>query len=208
MSLWQDTEEKQPKVHVLYPTMVYENDLMEVETINQEIDNIIDKVDFTSDHEFTEAHMMSGGHHEDDLISTYKLEVFSNVLSKNIKQYVTSLKSFETNPTPPSMNYTRQSWFTKMKKGHYSNIHHHGWADLSGVYYYKTSGDDGSLFIQTSNPHLDTSKLFFKHGGVTLLPPKVGRLYLFPGWLRHGVRLNKTDNTRISLSFNIILDNN
>ena len=60
MSLWQDTEEEkqQPKVHVLYPTMVYENDLMEVETINQEIDNIIDKVDFTSNHEFTEAHMM------------------------------------------------------------------------------------------------------------------------------------------------------
>tara|TARA_B100000427_G_scaffold221472_1_gene185204 strand:+ start:79 stop:687 length:609 start_codon:yes stop_codon:yes gene_type:complete len=202
MSLWEE-QTSQTKIHVLYPTMIYESDLMEVESVNQEIDNIIDKVEFTSDHQFTEAHMMSGGHQEDDLISKYKLEVFSKVLSKNIKQYLTSMKSFD-----PSMSYTRQSWFTKMKKGHYSNIHNHGWADLSGVYYYKTSGDDGSLFIQTSNPHLDTSKLFFKYGGVTPLPPKVGRLYLFPGWLRHGVRLNKTDNTRISLSFNIILDNN
>jgi len=31
---------------------------------------------------------------------------------------------------------------------------------------------------------------------------------LFPGWLQHGVRTNITNDTKISLSFNIYYDNN
>ena len=29
---------------------------------------------------------------------------------------------------------------------------------------------------------------------------------MFPGWLKHGVYTNTTDNTRISISFNIEFD--
>ena len=37
--------------------------------------------------------------------------------------------------------------------------------------------------------------------------PMEGKLIIFPGWLLHGVRQNSTDNTRISLSFNITFKN-
>jgi ectoine hydroxylase-related dioxygenase (phytanoyl-CoA dioxygenase family) len=34
----------------------------------------------------------------------------------------------------------------------------------------------------------------------------VGKLLLFPGWLQHSVKKNKTDDLRISISFNLLRD--
>jgi ectoine hydroxylase-related dioxygenase (phytanoyl-CoA dioxygenase family) len=31
-----------------------------------------------------------------------------------------------------------------------------------------------------------------------------GRLYVFPGWLEHGVEENQSDADRVSLSFNVL----
>jgi uncharacterized protein (TIGR02466 family) len=36
--------------------------------------------------------------------------------------------------------------------------------------------------------------------------PAVGKLLLFPGWLEHSVEKNKTDDIRISISFNLHRD--
>jgi len=33
--------------------------------------------------------------------------------------------------------------------------------------------------------------------------PEVGRMYVFPGWLEHGVEENLSDRDRISISFNV-----
>ena len=38
------------------------------------------------------------------------------------------------------------------------------------------------------------------------MPSTTGTLLLFPGWLKHGIRPNKTDVPRVSLSFDIIFD--
>ena len=38
--------------------------------------------------------------------------------------------------------------------------------------------------------------------------PEVGKILLFPGWLKHGINTNNTDNIRISLSFNICFKTN
>ena len=76
MSLWDDemVETKstqkptQAKIHALYPTMVYENDLDDVEKINQEIDSIIDSVRFTSMDEWNNPHLLSEGLFVDEIL--------------------------------------------------------------------------------------------------------------------------------------------
>ena len=100
--------------------------------------------------------------------------------------------------------YELQSWFSKFTPGDYAQIHNHKHVDISGVYYYKTNGDDGDFFFESPNPHLSTSYTFGHLGRRWEYKPKSGKILLFPGWLNHGVKTNETKDERISLSFNII----
>ena len=36
------------------------------------------------------------------------------------------------------------------------------------------------------------------------MPPEEGRMYVFPGWLEHGVEENKSDQDRVSIAFNVL----
>ena len=46
----------------------------------------------------------------------------------------------------------------------------------------------------------------YEGGGYYAYPPKEGMLLLFPGFIDHMVRVNKTDEDRISLAFNILVE--
>ena len=94
---------------------------------------------------------------------------------------------------------------TKMEKGDYAICHEHAWSDLSGVYWYKTNGQDGSIYFQTPNLAQATS-IWDARPNHMKFQPEQGRIMLFPGWLRHGVESNTSDNTRMSVSFNITFE--
>ena len=98
------------------------------------------------------------------------------------------------------------SWLTLNKKGHYSHLHHHADADISGVFYVKTNGVDGELIFENPNRLITTSYLLNTWQESLFFTPKQGRLILFPGWLAHRVGKNKTDDERISFSFNIMFN--
>ena len=123
-----------------------------------------------------------------------------NKLSKEIDKH---LKEYCSEIGYEYKRYKIDSWLSKFGKGNYAHIHHHGITDISGVYYYKTNGNDGKIFFETPNPFLDTQLCYLRYGETWEHKPQEGKILLFPGWLRHGVRTNETDNTRISLSFNI-----
>ena len=95
-----------------------------------------------------------------------------------------------------------QSWINFYKKGAFQFEHNHVSASytprLSGVYYYKTNGEDGDIMFksnryQVPSPFVITD-ISYK--------PKIGRLLLFPSWLTHRVNINNTENERISIAFN------
>ena len=73
---------------------------------------------------------------------------------------------------------------------------------LSGVYYYQTNGNDGCIEFISPNLLQSTSMTPFGEGKV-VYEPKVGKILLFPSWLRHRVQMNNTQDTRISVTFNI-----
>jgi uncharacterized protein (TIGR02466 family) len=73
---------------------------------------------------------------------------------------------------------------------------------LSGVYYFRTNGNDGDIVFSSPNI-LQLSALDVFSQSYVHYTPKVGRLLLFPSWLQHRVGLNKSDNVRISITFNI-----
>jgi uncharacterized protein (TIGR02466 family) len=98
-----------------------------------------------------------------------------------------------------------QSWMTKTSKGEITTVHNHGMFDIAGVYYYKTNENDGAIKFLNPNAGMTGSQVFVRDYQMGL-NPKEGMCILFPAWLNHTVEMNKTDNERMSLAFNINID--
>tara|TARA_B100000287_G_scaffold393494_1_gene406776 strand:- start:29 stop:598 length:570 start_codon:yes stop_codon:yes gene_type:complete len=181
----------------LYSTPLYYAKVNDYESINYHIDKSIDLVKFKEGY---------GG-------STWKITTNFTVdkeptilkdlrLNKLIKQIDNHLKIYCSEINFDLRNgYKLHSWIAKCEPGDYVHVHQHASSDLSGVYYYKTNEKDGDIYFESPNPYLEVSKCYearpWNH------PPQVGKIIIFPGWLRHGVTHNKTDHTRISVGFNI-----
>jgi uncharacterized protein (TIGR02466 family) len=96
-------------------------------------------------------------------------------------------------------------WININKKGDYNYDHYHPQSALSGVIYIQTT-DESNIRFETDSlmkhyPFDIDSELF--PSSVEIFP-KVGRLIIFPSWLKHGVKQNTSNIERISISFNIL----
>jgi uncharacterized protein (TIGR02466 family) len=84
---------------------------------------------------------------------------------------------------------------------------------FSGVYYVKSQPNAGRLKIYDPRPGVqfvmpvrkpgDPGKDMWRDANIE---PVVGRIIMFPGWLWHSVEPNKSNDLRISVSFNFIQD--
>jgi len=145
------------------------------------------------------THQISDVEFSKNLFQDYNFPVFLKELDHHIKLYLTSVSI----PTTTEYKIV-SSWMTKTRKNEYAHLHNHGRSDISGVYYYKTNGVDGS--IRFKNPLSQFSTFLLENVRADVMyPPIEGRLILFPGWLDHSVETNNTDHERISISFNINL---
>ena len=100
---------------------------------------------------------------------------------------------------------------THMKYGqHYPHIHPN--SHFSGVFYLHTP--EGSGGIVFNDPRPGRLLHWMDHTEVTdftdrswIIPPKVGKLLMFPSWLEHGTRSNKVEETeyRMAISFNYVM---
>jgi uncharacterized protein (TIGR02466 family) len=159
------------------------------------------KFDYTD--EWGATTLFSDTKFDDNLLKDFNIQSFNLELDLHIKRYLSQI-GFVLHP---KLGYdVKASWMTLSRKGNYGHIHSHGAADLSGVYYFKTNGEDGNLFFETPNKLLTSSFCFNHMHNRAYFKPEVGKLLLFPGWLEHGVQTNTTDNERVSVSFNIHFD--
>lgn len=147
-----------------------------------------DATTFFSDPTFTE-----------NFLADYRVNSFISELDIHIKTYLTQIGF----PFLSVAYDIRSSWMTLNKKGCYGHVHSHGAADMSGVYYYKTSGKDGNIFFETPNKLMTASYCFNHIANRVNITPAEGLLVLFPGWLEHGTQTNTTDDDRMSVSFNL-----
>lgn len=100
----------------------------------------------------------------------------------------------------------KDSWVNWHKKGGFMFDHVHLDARVCGVYYYQTNGEDGAL--RFNHPNHASQLGMFPYDGqiqpVQYIPPKIGRMVLWPAWLNHRVEPNCTDNERISINFTLV----
>ena len=100
-------------------------------------------------------------------------------------------------------------WFNVNYKGSMNRQHQHPNSIHSGVYYIKSPENCG--WIEFTHPSstlqwgweggiIETANE--KNSSMVSLKSKKNILYIFPSWAKHGVDVNKSEEERISLSFN------
>ena len=97
--------------------------------------------------------------------------------------------------------------------GGYNKPHVHPNSLFSGVYYVKTPPNSGQLVCSDPRPGIQTCMPNRKKGEPPKhlwrdlhLQPKENRAIVFPAWLWHSVQPNKSNENRISVSFNFLQD--
>ena len=113
-----------------------------------------------------------------------------------------------------SVNMKVDAWVNINKPGDYNTKHHHPACDLSGVLWIKTSEDCGKIEFQSpvefqTYTEVESYTKDFKDSNnyyhTYYFSPTEGRMLVFPSHLQHQVRENKSNEDRISVSFNIRL---
>ena len=186
------------RVDPIYSTPVYYSIVNDWQSINYGISKVLDKVNFEIKEDWGKTHYISTdfSNKSSTILKDLGLNRLTKEIDSHIKQYCSELE-FNVK------EYVLSSWLTKFEKGNYAHIHNHAHADISGVYYYKTNGEDGEIFFEPPVPWFKTSICYEKWRRRWMYTPKEGKILLFPGWLEHGVKTNLTDNVRMSLSFNV-----
>jgi uncharacterized protein (TIGR02466 family) len=102
-----------------------------------------------------------------------------------------------------------EMWLNKNGPGDYNRAHTHPNAILSGVYYIKVPAASGNLElydpigarVMNSMP---VKSALLRSAQTLEIESEEGKLLVFPSWLQHAVQSNRSNEERVSLSFNMI----
>jgi hypothetical protein len=100
-----------------------------------------------------------------------------------------------------------QTWLEKSLKEYYTVLNrsllkfNDDFAIESWIFYHQTNDLDGHIWFE--NPAIQSEQSLSYTQEVVKYAPQKGKLIMFPGYMKHGVLRNQTQDTRISLSFNI-----
>tara|TARA_A100001388_G_C28574512_1_gene405889 strand:- start:55 stop:624 length:570 start_codon:yes stop_codon:yes gene_type:complete len=103
-------------------------------------------------------------------------------------------------------------WVNVNKRNNYNSYHSHPGAVLAGVVYVQASENSGDLEFFHPNMHsvFQETQLYGENNKVSQhthisVQPKTGLCCIFPAYIMHGVEPNRTDDDRVSVSFNLIV---
>lgn len=190
-----------------FPTPIYYNMIDNVEEVQKELLSLLEKFTFHKSPRIgwdKNSGTFSDGYNEgENMLAKYKPSLFLTELYKNLNLFFNDLNFVPQNHNADII--IKESWFTRTQKNEYHHRHLHAFSEISGVYYVKTNGNDGSIAFYPPSSILFVSKIYSGKSDTITYRPEVGKLLLWPSLLEHGVISNQTDDDRISLSFNISL---
>jgi uncharacterized protein (TIGR02466 family) len=192
----------------LFPTLIYEHQgtMQEIFLVQDEIRKklpIIEQTDIFNNPPGWEDGVQTNIKSRTNSIKDFELTHLKKYIETHVKKYIDQTQSWH--PVPIAL---RHSWINKTGRDQGQEWHQHSDAFISGTYYYQTTGNDGNFSLMNAIPWMQQE--LFPFGNIAEkyydIKPAVGKLLLFPGWLQHSVKRNKTDDFRISISFNLLRD--
>tara|TARA_B100001113_G_scaffold328273_1_gene302372 strand:- start:1244 stop:1819 length:576 start_codon:yes stop_codon:yes gene_type:complete len=182
----------------LFGTPLYRSKVNNYDEIQKEFSLIVSDIPFKRNPYYGQNNFLTYGNFDRNIIKERVLINFEKELEFHIKLFSENL-NFQYR----SYNI-RSSWIAKFEKGSDAHIHDHGSSDISGVYYYKKCDSDGNIFFQSPVAQSESSMCFWNPH--FQMSTEQGELLLFPGYLKHGIHTNNTEEDRISFSFDIVFN--
>ncbi len=151
----------------------------------------------------------AGGWHSNNNYHEHD-NLLRDLLSKYVQSFFGNRNVFNSEINPHLIGL----WMNINRKGDYNKSHIHPDSHLSGVFWIKCPPDSGHLTFQS--PHYfsqynEVTSYTKEFRDQTISHPtynvfsEEGRMIIFPSSLYHHVEPNKSDEDRISVSFNINL---
>ena len=115
----------------------------------------------------------------------------------------------ESQKFKPNLIFAHQAWVNISPPGASNRTHFHANSHFSGVYYISLKAPEcGRIYFR--DPRVASKMLTYPANEPTEfttdemhMMPEEGRMYIFPGWLEHGVEENLSNKDRIGISFNV-----
>ena len=194
------------KVTPIFPTCIHS---LEIDNFDTYRDQLIKESYQDTDKDPMGRKLSNRGGWQSDQVSIQKCK--SEILKKII---IDSLSGFQ--PMSKRVSMFVEGWTNINRPGDYNIKHVHPEADFSGVLWIKVQENCGNILFETPNffekyqeLHSYTDEFALKTNSYMtyFFYPKEGKILIFPSSLSHQVEENKSDEDRISYSFNIKLIN-
>ena len=136
----------------------------------------------------------------------------NNCKSETLKDII--VDSVSKLPMLENVSMIIEGWKNINEPNNFNIKHNHPRSDLSGVLWIKTPKNSGNIVFESPeifnryqelDSYSDESRLNSNNYMTYYFTPKEGRILIFPSKLEHEVKENKSDEDRISYSFNIKL---
>lgn len=184
------------KVTGLFPTPVFSN------TLDRELTE--NELAFIKENE-NKIRPNTGNYSSIDnqILESRELASIKKFFMDNIQSYFDDIIC----PRDAVSPYISLSWLNYTYDQGFHHSHCHNNSIISGVFYIQTNEDDKIHFSKlTASPIQFTSKNYHEFNSqVWWLPAEKNCLLLFPSDLYHEVKNHDSDETRISLSFNVFV---
>ena len=152
-----------------------------------------------------------------DMSSHHSLQSVTNL--HEVPEF-SALMSFALNAANETLDFLEHEssemiitgcWANISTPGSYHHEHSHPNNFLSGVYYVNAPRGGNTINFHDPRPQAHSiaprvRKMSPKHASILDVGLKSGRMVLFPSWLRHSVDNNRSNETRVSISFNIMFE--
>ncbi len=134
---------------------------------------------------------------EDDSFQPFKDKIWNHI-EYAVKCYAEEIELYNILAGGASLRLMNL-WFNANPPGAFNHVHVHPGSLLSGVLWIKIPDDSGDLFLRDPT---EMNSYCLGSACVTF-PAEEGTLLLFPSHIPHNVGVNKSEDTRISVSFNL-----
>ena len=186
-----------------FPTIVYVKDLPNANELNPYLEKHI--VKWSNQDKGVSKTNVKGWHSQTDMNHKKEYEP----LIKELFQMQNEIIKEEYLDIKPRLG---NMWANINYPGGYNQMHLHPNSLFSGAYYVKASPNSGRLGLMDPRPGVQQNMPTRKPGKLprelwreTFYDPVPGRMIMFPAWMWHKVEPNKSNDIRISVSFNFIM---
>lgn len=185
-----------------FPTMIYIKDFSDPEKLNKYLEP---KIIQWSQQDKGELKTNAGGWHSTtDMNHKREYDPLTNELFA-MQSEIYKKEKLTMKPVLGNM------WANINYPGCFNRPHLHPNALFSGVYWIKAPEKSGNLMLYDPRPGVQMTMPSRKEGKLppelwreVHYKPKAGTVVMFPAWLWHEVKPNKSNDIRISVSFNFL----